>query len=117
MKWPSAVIPVPLISTMHVAPVDVAERQPHPMDGARMAGQPTEADRRVASRLRGEDLGVWPADQLVRLDAEHRPRRVAEEGQCAGGIGQPDEVRRGGDQVAVALLGFAQLAFEPSIAR
>ena len=50
-----------------IVAVGVTERQAHAMDGARMAGQPAEPDRRVASGAGREDLGVRPAHQLGRL--------------------------------------------------
>src|SRR5207342_3620322 len=41
-----------------IVPVGMPERQAHPMDRARVTGDPTEPDVGIAAGIRGEDLRI-----------------------------------------------------------
>ena len=97
-----------------VVAVGVPERQAR-SGGPRSDGGPATGTGPSASRraLGAKTSPVRAADQLGRLACRaSTPAASLTNVSVPVGVGHPDEVRRRRDEVAVALLGLAQLALE-----
>ena len=109
---PSATMPMPVISIASSRPsrVRTLSRERCASVGRRWSHRNrASAPRRPSS---GGEVGERAPEQLLGLPAEDLLRLVGHERELAVGVGHPDEVRRRLDEVAVALLGLAQLALQ-----